>query len=36
MVEVQGIWDEEEERLKSAIAMWGIAPKGMFEFKKMI
>ena len=30
MVEIQGIWDEENENLKSAIAVWGIVPKGMF------
>ena len=36
MVEIQGIWDEEDENLKSAIAMWGIVPKGMFELKKRI
>ena len=36
MVEIQGIWDEEDENLKSAIAMWGILPKGMSELKKRI
>ena len=36
MMEIQGIWDEEDENLKSAIAMWGIVPKGMFELKKRI
>ena len=30
MVEIQGIWDEEDENLKNAIAVWGIVPKGMF------
>ena len=36
MVEIQGIWDEEDEKLKSAIAAWGIVPKGMYELKKRI
>ena len=27
-VEVQGIWDEKDEVLKEAIAIWGILPKG--------
>ena len=36
MVEIQGIWDEEDENLKSATAMWGIFPKGMSELKKRI
>ena len=25
-VEVQGIWDEEDEVLKNAVAVWGILP----------
>ena len=33
-VEVQGIWDEEDEILKSAVAIWGILPKRMIELKK--
>ena len=36
MVEIQGIWDEETEKLKSVIAMCGIVPKGMYELKKRI
>ena len=36
MVEIQGICDEEDEDLKSAITVWGILPKGMFNLKKMI
>ena len=36
MVEIQGIWDEEDEKLKSAIVAWGIVPKGMYELKKRI
>ena len=26
-VEVQGIWEEEDEFLKEAVAIWGILPK---------
>ena len=33
-LEVQGIWDEEDEVLKNAVAVWGILPKGMIELKK--
>ncbi|KAL0011010.1 hypothetical protein SO802_006118 [Lithocarpus litseifolius] len=36
VVEVQEIWDEEDEMLKSAVAMWGILPKGMTELKKRV
>ena len=36
MVEIQGIWVEDDEKLKSAIAVWGIAPKGMSKLKKRI
>ena len=35
-VEVQGIWDEEDEILKSAVAVWGILPKRMTELKRRI
>ena len=35
-MEVQGIWDEEDEMLKSAVAVWGILPKGMIELKKRV
>ena len=35
-MEVQGIWDEEDEALKEAIAIWGILPKGVKKFKKMV
>ena len=35
-VEVQGIWDEEDEALKEAIAVWGILPKGVTELKKRV
>ena len=36
MVEVQfgGIWDEEEEKLLSAMAIWEFASKGMSKLKK--
>ena len=30
-MEVQGIWDEEDEVLKEAIAIWGILSKGVTE-----
>ena len=33
-VEVQGIWYEEDKILKSAVAVWGILPKGMAKIKK--
>ena len=36
MVEVQGIWDEEDEILKNVMAVWGILPKGITELKKRI
>ena len=36
MVEIQGIWAEEYEILKSFIAIWRILPKGMSELKKGI
>ena len=35
-VEVQGIWDEKDEVLKEAIAIWGILPKGVTELKKRV
>ena len=35
-VEVQGIWDEEDEMLKSAVAIWGILPEGMNKLKKKV
>ena len=35
-VEVQGIWDEEDEVLKEAMAIWGILPKGVIELKKRV
>ena len=35
-VEVQGIWDEEDEVLKEAVAVWGILLKGVIELKKMV
>ena len=28
-VEVQGIWDEEDEVLKEVVVVWGILPKGV-------
>ena len=34
VVEVQGIWDEEYEILKSVVAIWGILPIGMIKLKK--
>ena len=36
MVEVQGIWDEEDEILKNVMAVWGILPKGITELKTRI
>ena len=35
-VEVQGIWDEKDEVLKEAIAIWGILPKVVTELKKRV
>ena len=35
-IEVQGIWDEEDEVLRNAVAVWGILPKGMTELKKRV
>ena len=35
-VEVQGIWDEEDEVLKEMVAMWGILLKGVMELKKSV
>ena len=35
-VEVQGIWDEEDEMLKSAVAIWGILLEGMSKLKKKV
>ena len=36
IVEVQGIWDEEDEVLKNAVAVRGILPKGITELKKRV
>ena len=33
-VEIQGIWDDEDEILKNTMAMWGILHKGMTELRK--
>ena len=35
-IKVQGIWDEEDEVLRNAMAVWGILPKGMTELKKRV
>ena len=35
-MDVQGIWDEEDEILKNAETVWGILPKGMTELKKRV
>ncbi|KAL0008251.1 hypothetical protein SO802_009753 [Lithocarpus litseifolius] len=35
-VEAQGIWDEEDEVLKEAIAIWGTLPKGVTKLKKRV
>ena len=35
-IEVQGIWDGEDEVLKEVIAIWGILPKGVTELKKKV
>ena len=36
VVEVQGIWDKEDEILKHVVAVWGILPKGIIELKKRV
>ena len=36
VMEVQGIWDEEDEVLKEAIAIRGILSKGVTELKKRV
>ena len=33
-IEGQGRWDEEDEVLKNAVAVWGILLKGMTKIKK--
>ena len=35
-VEVHGVWDDKDEILKNAVAMWGILPKGMTELRKRV
>ena len=35
-MKVQGIWDEKDETLKNAVAIWGILPKEMTELKKRV
>ena len=35
-MDVQGIWDEEDEFLKEAVAIWGILPKGVTELKRRV
>ena len=35
-VEVQGIWDEDDEILKSVVVVWGILLKGMSKLKKIV
>ena len=36
VVEFHWIWDENDEILKNAVAVWGILPKGIIELKKRI
>ena len=36
VVDVQGIWDEEDETLKEVVALWGILPKGVAKLKKRV
>ena len=36
VVEVQEIWDEEDEALKEAVVIWGILPKGVTELNKRV
>ena len=36
VVEVQGIWDEEDEALKEAVALWEILSKGVMKLKKRV
>ena len=35
-MEIQGIWDEENEAFNEAVAIWGILPKGVTELKKKV
>ena len=35
-IEVQGIWDDEDEILKNAMAVWGILPRGVTKLKKRV
>ena len=35
-MEVQGIWDKENEILKNVVAVWGKLPKGMTKLKKRV
>ena len=35
-IEVQGIWDEENELLKNTVSVWGILPKGITKLKKWV
>ena len=35
-IEVQGIWDDEDEILKNAMAVWGILPRGITKLKKRV
>ncbi|KAK9997967.1 hypothetical protein SO802_017570 [Lithocarpus litseifolius] len=35
-VDVRGIWDDEDEILKNAEAMWGLLPKGITKLKTMV
>ena len=35
-MEVEGIWDEEDEVLSNAVAIWGILPKGITEMKRRV
>ena len=35
-MEVQGIWDEDDEILKSVVVVWGILLKEMSKLKKIV
>ena len=35
-MEVQGIWDKEDEALKEAVAVWEILPKVVTKLKKRV
>ena len=36
VVDVHGIWDEEDEVLKNVVTVWGILSKGITEMKRRV